>query len=96
MSDERTPEQKAADTALGEAVERVARAYGSIEPATVITNWAVIGTGLGADTAGDLHPDFVLLPDNGRGMSHVLLIGMMRAACLRIEASYMSTDEELS
>jgi hypothetical protein len=58
----------------------------------VITGWVVVGTGLAADGSGDLYPDFVLLPDNGRGMSHVQIIGMLRAASLRVEASYVSPD----
>ena len=80
MTDERTPEQRQADNDLNAAIEAVVRAYGSLQPSSVITGWAVLGTGLGADGAGDLHPDFVLLPDNGRGMSHVQLIGLLRAA----------------
>lgn len=92
MTDGRTPEQRDADDQLHAAIERVVRAYGSLEPSTVITNWAVLGTGLGADGVGDVHPDFVLLPDNGRGMSHILLIGILRAASLRVEASYLDPD----
>lgn len=92
MTDDRTPEQRTADEQLHAAIDGVVRAYGSLEPSTVITNWVVVGTGLGADGDGDLHPDFVLLPDNGRGLSHTLLIGILRAASLRVEASYLDPD----
>jgi hypothetical protein len=93
VSGDRTPKQRAADDALAAAIEQAARTYGSIESTTVITNWAVLGTGLGADGEGDLYPDFILLPNNGRGVSHNQLIGLIRAAQIRVEKSYMEPDD---
>jgi hypothetical protein len=87
------PEQRAADEALTAAIEQTARAYGSIDQGAVITNWAVLGTGLGADGEGDLYPDFILLPSNGSGMSHNQLIGLIRAAQIRVEKGYMEPDD---
>jgi hypothetical protein len=92
VSDDRTPEQRAADEALDTAIENAVRAYGALHPSTVITNWIVVGTGLGADGEGELYPDFILLPNNGEGLSHVVLIGILRAASLRAEASYLDPD----
>lgn len=92
--DDRTPEQRAADQALHEAVERVVRAYSVLPAATVITGWVVLGTGLGSDEDDDLFPDFTLLPDNGRGISHTQLIGIVRAGLVRAEASYRQPDTD--
>jgi hypothetical protein len=93
VSDDRTPEQRAADDALAAAIEQAARTYGSVGQSAVITNWAVLGTGLGADGEGDLYPDFILLPNNGHGMSHNQLIGLIRTAQIRAEKSYMEPDD---
>lgn len=93
--DDRTQEQREADQALHEAVERVVRAYSALPASTVITNWVVLGTGLGSEGDDeDLFPDFTLLPDNGRGISHTLLIGIVRAGLVRIEASYRRPDPD--
>lgn len=94
MTDDRTVEQRDADEHLAAAIERVVRAYGQIQPSNVVTSWVVAGVGLGADDIGDVHPDFVLLPNNGQGMSHIQLIGMLRAAQLRVEHSYMTPDPD--
>lgn len=91
--DDRTSEQRAADQGLHDAVERAVRAYSVLPASSVVTNWMVIGTGLGSDDQGDIHANFAVLPDGGRGLSHTTLLGMLYAARLRAEAEFLEPDD---
>ena len=88
MSDDRTPEQRDADTALHAAIQQAARAY-ELPADAFITDWVVVGHALRADDDGDRHHDFTLVTDNGQRMSDSLLLGMLRTATLRADRSYL-------
>ena len=89
MPDPRTPEQRAADDALSAAIERCVRAYGRIEPSSMVTEWVVLGGGMSVDDEGrDVDVTFLLLPDDGATMPWRHLLGLVRAHRLVIEDDY--------
>lgn len=94
MTDDRTPEQRDADDQLSAAIDRVVRAYQTLPTTTVITNWIVLGTGLGADGDGDLYQSFTLLPDDGSHVNPEQILGMLRGATLRAEHDYLNGDDD--
>lgn len=95
MGDERTAEQRDADAELAKAIERCVRAYGRISPSSVITEWVVLGGGVGmaADDGGDLDVGFTLLPDDGRATPWRHLLGLIRAHLLKLEGDYLAAGE---
>lgn len=93
MSDDRTPEQRAADADLHAAIQRAAAAY-ELPADAFITDWIVVGHALRGGSEGDRHHDFTLLLDNGMRMSDSQLIGMLRTATLRAERSYLDDTRE--
>lgn len=94
MTDDRTPEQRDADDQLHAAIERVVRVYQTLPTTTVITNWLVLGTGLGADGDGDLYQTFTLLPGDGSHVNPEQLLGTLRGATLRAERDYLYGDQD--
>lgn len=91
MTDERTPEQREADDQLHAAIEAVVRAYWVVPNGTVITNWMVLGSGLSADTDGELNQSFTIFRDNGIHTSDEQLFGMLRVATIRAERDYLNS-----
>ena len=75
MADERTQEQRDAEAALDEAIERVYRAYGG---AHLPTQWVVVLAVVGADDAGDFS-ESIPIPQSGMPRHHV--IGLLRDEC---------------
>lgn len=93
MGIERTPRQRAADKALDEAIRENVAAYGRAE-GCVITDWIVLGAGVGVDDDGDdLTAGFQLLPEGGYRTNWHQLFGMLRAAQLKLDRDYMALVE---
>lgn len=89
--DDRTDEQRAADDALHEAIQAVARAY-CLPDDAFITDWIVVGHALRASEEGDRHHDFTLLPENGIRANQSMGIGLLRTALLRAERGYLDDN----
>jgi hypothetical protein len=91
---ERTPEQRAADNELGEAIRKCALAYGMTEKVT-ITNYIVVMSGVEFDDNPKPQDcDFIVLEDNGERIADYQVIGMLRAALIRTERGYLYADDE--
>lgn len=93
MSDDRTAEQKEADANLDEAIRRTAQAHGRIGPDHVMTDWIVLGAGIGmAEDGGNTTLGFHLMPEDGNHLDWHRTLGMLRAAQLRLEDAYLRDD----
>lgn len=95
--DDRTDEQRAADRQLDDAVRRAAAAYGHVGDGSgrLVTDWLLIGTGIGMLDDGDQTTvTFQVFPDGGNSINWHSVIGLLRASTLRLEAVFVGADNE--
>jgi hypothetical protein len=85
----RTPEQKDADEALTAAVNAAVEAYGYREDSMMNTNYIVIVEQRGWDDDADSLTGVVRLYKDG-DMSWVAILGLLRAASLAAERTYVT------
>lgn len=94
MSDERTQEQRDADAALDEAIRRTTAAYGHAPEGFVVTDWIVLGAGIGMRDGHDMTLGFHLMPDGGDRLNWHTTLGMVRAQQLQLEHAYLHSDDD--
>lgn len=97
MSDDRTPEQRSADRQLDDAVRRAAAVYGHVGDGSgrLVTDWLVIGTGIGMSSDGDQTTvSFQVFPDGGNSINWHAVLGLLRASTLRLEHTFVAAEDE--
>lgn len=92
-----TPEQKAANNALTDAINACVEAYGFRDGTMVNTNYMVIVEQTGFDDDGDMSSGIVRLSKDG-DMPWTSILGLLRCATLAAERAYSrdgtdSTDD---
>lgn len=93
MIDDRTPEQRDADKALDEAIRRTAAAYHHTD-GYVVTEWIVVGAGIGMREGRNVTLGFHLMPDGGEHLNWHSTLGMIRAQQLQLEHAYLHADAD--
>ncbi len=95
----RTPEQKAADQALTDAIDAVYRAYNHVEALTeadgpvVLTDYVVVCAFQGWDSDGDQFTQIMLTPRDG-DMPVYRILGLLDYGVAREKAIISEPDDE--